>query len=189
MLESPSTDGRGKNEPPINPSGYGARWSALTRNGSDSAYGLSDLVNRWGQIRYGDVVRFDGATAGPAAVRAAFALYVADAALSLLNAVLQLIDHLGGPLVLVGAATESVLFVSLGSRMRQGRQWARGALLGLAGFFIALGVLAFLALHSAFGSQTNGLVGVALVCVGLKVILIATATAMMYRPANTAFSH
>jgi cobalamin biosynthesis protein CobD/CbiB len=132
-------------------------------------------------------VTFEGSTAPPAAVRAAFALFLADAALSLLNAILQLVYHLGGPVVLVGAVIEAVLFISLGSRMRQGKQWARGALLGLAGLFVALGVLVFLTLHSAFGSQTNGLVGVALVCVGLKAVLIATATAMMYRPDNTAY--
>jgi hypothetical protein len=117
----------------------------------------------------------------PTAVRAAFALFIGEVVLSLLNAVIQLSAHIGGAPVLVGSLLEAVLFVGLGSQMRAGKLWARMALMSFGWVFIAVGVLAVLELKHAFGYPVGGLVLFALICVAGKLILIVGGVFLMYR--------
>ena len=122
----------------------------------------------------------------PAGVRTAFRYYALAAGVSLTNAVFQLTVHLNGVQVLVGSIIEAALLVGLGSHMRAGKQWARQALLGIAGAFIGLGVLALIALGAALGQQ-GGLVKLALMFVAAKIALTGLAVWHMYRPVNQAF--
>lgn len=120
-------------------------------------------------------------------MRAAFALFVGEVVLSLLNAVLQVSTQLSGTTVVIGALIEAGLFLGLGVPMRAGRLWARMALMSVAWVFIAIGVLAGFALNSSFGQDVNGLVAFALICVAGKLILIIAGTVMMYRPENRGY--
>jgi hypothetical protein len=117
----------------------------------------------------------------PVAVRAAFALFLVDAILALVNATVQVTFHVSRPLILVGALLEAVLFVLLGAYMRHGRTWARTALMSFAGVFAALGILI------AIGTATTpdpirGVVLFGLLCVAGKIVLIVAGAVMMYRP-------
>lgn len=118
----------------------------------------------------------------PHSVRVSFALFVGVVLLSLLNAVIQLVAHLNGTKPLFGALIEAVLFLGLGSMMRIGRLWARITLLSVAGVFLVIGILSVIGLAAAFGHGLNGLVTFALICVGVKVLVIIAGSLMMYRP-------
>jgi hypothetical protein len=117
-------------------------------------------------------------------VRAAFALFIGEVVLSLLNAVIQLSAHISGAPVLVGSLIEAVLFIGLGCQMWAGKLWARVALMSFGWVFIAVGVLAVLALNHALDYPVGGLVLFALICVAGKLILIVGGVFLMYRPQN-----
>jgi hypothetical protein len=124
----------------------------------------------------------DASDVVPHSVRVAFALFVGVVVLSLLNAVLQLVAHLGGTKPLYGALIEAALFLGLGSQMWAGKLWARITLLSVAGVFLVIGILSVIGLAGAFGHGLDGLVTFALICIGLKVLMIIAGSMMMYRP-------
>jgi hypothetical protein len=132
-------------------------------------------------------VTVDEGVLPPTSVRLAFAVFLGDVVLSLLNAVIQVSVHLSGATVLVGAVIEAVLFIGLGVRMRAGRLWARVTLMSVSFVFVAVGVLAVIGLDSAFGHQVDGLVWFALICVAVKLVLIVAGTVLMYRPGNALY--
>lgn len=117
----------------------------------------------------------------PRSVRLAFLLFVGAVALSLLNALLQLVTHLGGTKPLYGALIEAALFLGLGSQMRVGKLWARVTLLSVAGVFLVIGILSVIGLAGALGKGLGGLELLAVVCVGVKVLVIIAGALMMYR--------
>jgi hypothetical protein len=117
----------------------------------------------------------------PVAVRAAFALFLVDAVLALVNATVQVTFHVSGFPVLIGAVIEAVLFVLLGVFMRHGRLWARTALMSFAGVFAALGVLTVIGVVTA-REPIGGLELFGLLCVAGKIVLIIAGAVMMYRP-------
>lgn len=123
----------------------------------------------------------------PSAVRAAFALFVAEVAFSLLNVYIQISHQLSGYTALVGPAIEAVVFIVVGSRMRVGKLWARVAVMSLGWLFIAVGVLSVVGLAGAFGHRMDGLVWFAMGCVLVKIVLIISGIVMMYRPENLGY--
>ncbi len=123
----------------------------------------------------------------PAPVRAAFALYLTAAGLSLVNASLQMAFGFGGNPVLIGAIIEATLFVAFGVHMRAGRLWARLTMLSLSGVFFAFGVLALIVLVGAVGESRDPLAVLTLLFVSTKMALIGSAVWKMYRPANLGY--
>jgi hypothetical protein len=122
----------------------------------------------------------------PVAVRAAFSLFLVDAILALVNAVVQMTFHVSGFPVLIGAVIEAVLFVLLGVFMRHGRLWARTALMSFAGVFAALGFLTVIGVLTA-REPIGGLEMFGLLCVAGKIVLIITGVVMLYRPSTRGY--
>ena len=132
-----------------------------------------------------------GSTTGPAGdagptppgpVRRSFALFTGAALVALVNAVLQVVLGYNGPIVLVGAVAEALVFVLLGSFMRVGRLWARVSLMSVAWIFIAVSLLSLFGLNGAFGRHMDGLVMLTMAYVVLELLLIGFGTVLMYRP-------
>lgn len=131
-------------------------------------------------------------TGVPAPVHTAFLLYLGAAALAVTNAVLQLTSGISPPLVLVGAAVEAVLFVAFGRQMHNGKLWARLTMLSLALVFTvySLAGLAGLIMLMRAGSDDLGGLRVLLALLwSAKVVVLVSATWLMYRPANQAYFH
>ncbi len=126
-------------------------------------------------------VKGDTAGSVPETVRYSFAVFVAAAVLSLLNAVYQLSNGLSGALVLVGAGIEASLFLVLGSQMRIGKLWARMALMAFAWVFVALGVLFVVGLFTGPTGPIGGQELVAAIGYLAKIVLIVIGTVLMYR--------
>ena len=123
----------------------------------------------------------------PGAVRTAFALYMAAAAVSAANAAALVHFHLAPGLVLANPVVELALYLGIGLPMRSGKLWARIGMFSVALLFILLNLLYTHGLTSAFGSAPTYQVVLLLVLVSGKVALLGAATWMMYRPQNQVY--
>lgn len=102
--------------------------------------------------------------------------------LSLLNAVVQVAFQFSGSTVVLGAVIETSLFLLLGAQMRAGRLWARVGLMSVAWVSVAVSLVAVFGLNEAFGRRVDVVVLFTLVYVAAKLIMIISATVLMYRP-------
>jgi len=123
----------------------------------------------------------------PGALRVSFAFYLGDVALAVLVAVVELVFHLSGWTVLVGAAIEAAILLGFGSQMLVGKQWGRIGLMSFSWVFIAINALAIIGLNGAFGKGVDQLALFALACVAAKLLLIALGLVSMYRPSTRAY--
>ncbi|GAA5155444.1 hypothetical protein GCM10023321_28830 [Pseudonocardia eucalypti] len=120
----------------------------------------------------------------PAQVRASYALLFGVVVFSTLNAVIQVAYQISGVAVPVGAVIEAVLLLLLGKHMRDGKLWARMALLSVAWVFVAVSLLALFALYQLEDlRRLPGVAAFTVVYVVGKLLLIIAATVLMYRPA------
>lgn len=127
------------------------------------------------------------AAAIPRALRVSFAFYLGDVGLAVLVAVVELVFHLSGWAVLIGAAIEAAVLLGFGSQMLAGKQWGRIGLMSFSWVFIAINALAIIGLNGAFGKGVDELALFALVCVAAKLLLIALGLVSMYRPSTRAY--
>lgn len=125
----------------------------------------------------------------PDALRRAFRYYLAVVALSVANAVIQLIfDIAQSNLIILGPVIEGAAYVGCGLALLAGKLWARVALLTFSGVFLAYNALFAIGLGIRLGeTDADTLATVLLMLVAVKIVLILTGTRLMYRPENVRY--
>jgi hypothetical protein len=117
----------------------------------------------------------------PRAVRLAFLYYLGNVVLAVTAAVVNLVMHLSGPMVLIGPAIEAIVFLGIGSQMVLGKLWARVAVMSFTWMFVAIKALEIYGLNKAFGHNMDQVALFTFSCVGGELVLLILGMVSMYR--------